>query len=137
MGIVLRNAVDLVDNHHIHGIFHFRSICYSVVVTHKPHSAGDYGGIFLPYPSKFNSLHFSLILVQYLAPSVCLFCLDPVLTGYIATVLYSGPIGYSLTDYIRPRLLCLFCLHPALSVISLLSCNRPYQLSHSCLVSSS
>ena len=44
MGIVLRNAVDLVDNHHIYGIFHFRSICYSVVVTHKPHSPeGDCG----------------------------------------------------------------------------------------------
>ena len=40
MGIVLRNAVDLVDNHHIHGILYFRVICYSVAVTHKPHSVG-------------------------------------------------------------------------------------------------
>ena len=63
MGIVLRNAVDLVDNHHIHGIFHFRSICYSVVVTHKPHSAGDCGGISLPYPSKFNSFFISLLFL--------------------------------------------------------------------------
>ena len=65
--------MDLVDNHHIHGILYFRVICYSVAVTHKPHSAGDYDGRSLSYPSELFLMIYiiiSLIPVLYLASSL-------------------------------------------------------------------